>query len=113
MNRKGFTLIELLIAAAIFLVGAASFRSLLVNCLRAADSAERLKQAHCSLLSEYESISCASFADLPALNGRLFASGKGTVCVTQVLGDLRRIEVEIVWDKNRLPLKLATLRSAY
>ena len=113
MNRKGFTLIELLIAAAIFLVGAASFRSLLVNCLRTADSAERLNQARSSLLSEYERIKCASFTDLPSLNGHFFASGEGTVRVTQVLGALRRIEVEIVWDKNRLPLKLATLRSAY
>lgn len=113
MNRKGFALIELLVAAAIFLVGAASFRSLLVNCMRTAASAERLQQARCSLLSEYERIRCASFTDLPSINGRLFASGKGTVHVTQMLGDLRKVEIEMSWDSHKPPLKMATLRSAY
>ena len=113
MNRKGFTLIELLVVASLFVVGVASFGYLLKIGSDSVSSALTLNQVVYTLQSKMEEIRILSFDQLLALDGNLFAQGKGKVGVAPVLVDLVSIRLELEWDPLKAPLKLYALRSKY
>jgi prepilin-type N-terminal cleavage/methylation domain-containing protein len=113
LNRKGFTLVELLVASSLFLLATLTFSYLLKTGISSVESAARLKQATYTLQSRAEEIRALSFSDLPSLDGTTFAQGRGNISVTPALADLVKIELELEWDPNKIPLRISTLRSNY
>ena len=112
-RRKGFTLVELLVAASLFLAAAVAFNYLLKVGFTTVDTAQHLNQATYTLISKKEEIINLPFNSLSSLNGESFAHGSGRISVNPVLIDLMNIELELVWDTEKLPLKITTLRSNF
>lgn len=72
-----------------------------------------LTEAVYSLQTKMEEIKARSFEDLASLNGATFNGGKGKISITTALADLIKIELELKWDPQKLPLRISTLRSNY
>lgn len=113
MNKKGFTLVELLVAATIFLVATFAFAYLLKIGMASVQNTSRFNHATYSLVTQAEEIKSLPFSSLASLNGRSFAQGDGKISVVPALADLLKIELELAWDPNKVPLKVTTLRSSY
>lgn len=113
MNKKAFTLIELLVAVVVFLTAVTAFHYLLVSGATTVRSAQKLQQAVCTIRSKMETLRATPFPQLGAANGTSFAHGLGKVAVIAVTSDLTKIELQLTWDSDKSPLKLATLRSKY
>jgi prepilin-type N-terminal cleavage/methylation domain-containing protein len=113
LNKKGFTLVELLVAATIFLVATFAFAYLLKIGMASVQNTARLNLAIYSLQAQAEEMRSLPFSSLVSLNGRSFAQGKGKISVIPAVTDLLKIELELEWDPNKIPLKITTLRSNY
>ena len=113
MSRRGFTLIELLLAASLFVLAVFSFAYLLKIGASSINSSGRLLSSTYALQTKLEEIRTTPFAQLPGLDGTIFANGSGEVFVTPVLADLVKIELSVAWDPTKVPAKIVTLRSSY
>ena len=113
-NQKlGFTLIELLVATMLFLAAVAGFHYLLKSGASTVSSANRLQQAALAIQQQMEELRAAPFSQLVQYHNRSFARGQGKISALPVMTDLVKIDLELVWDKEKTPLKLSTLRSPY
>jgi prepilin-type N-terminal cleavage/methylation domain-containing protein len=113
VNKQGFTLVELLVAVFLFLTAVTAFHYLLNSSAITTNSAAELQGAVATLNSQMEKIRSVPFGQLSSYNGQIFANGTGKASVVQVMADLTRIELQLTWDPDKAPLKLATLRSKY
>lgn len=113
LNRQGVTLIGLLVAAALFLAAVAGFGYVLKIGSISVDSALSLNQAVYTIQSKMEEIGPLPFDQFALLDGNLFAQGAGKVTVTPILADLIKIQLELNWNPDKIPLRLYTLRSKY
>lgn len=113
MNKPGFTLVELLVAIFLFLASVAAFHYLLNSGAVTTSSAGELQSAVVALNSQMEKLHSIPFNQLASYNGQTFADGTGKASVVQVMADLTRLELQLTWDPDKAPLKLATLRSKY
>jgi prepilin-type N-terminal cleavage/methylation domain-containing protein len=113
LSKKGFTLVELLIAASIFLIATFAFAYLLKLGMASAQNTFQLNQARYTLQTQAEKLRSLPFSSLASFNGQSFAQGKGKISVIPAVTDLLKIELELEWDPNKVPLKITTLRSSY
>jgi prepilin-type N-terminal cleavage/methylation domain-containing protein len=113
LNNKGLTLIEVIVALSLFLAATVAFSYLLKLGAGTVRTSEHLTEASYSLQAKMEEIKACPFEDLTALNGAAFNGGKGKISITPVLADLVKIELELKWDPQKLPLRICTLRSVY
>lgn len=113
MNKKAFTLVEMVIACSLFLIITATFSFFLNSAMRSSKNAKNLNQATFTLLSKAEGVRATPFESLKSLNGQIFANGQGKVSINSALSDLVKVEIELSWHPDKIPLKISSLRSSY
>jgi len=112
-DRKGVTLVEILISAVIFIIAISAFNFFLKTARTSLETAEQLSLSHHLLEAQMEELRSLTFQDLPALQGKTFGQGKGTITITSLDADLLSLRLDYQNKPKQALISLETLRSKY